>query len=46
VEGEQEVRQVVSTASHDSVTMPGGATDLVNEAVTSKITGHRPSRRL
>ena len=32
-------RQLVSTASYDPVTMASGATDLINEAATSKITG-------
>ncbi len=39
VQHEQQLAQLVSTASYDPVTMASGATDLINEAATSKITG-------
>ena len=39
VQHEQQLQQLVSTASYDPVTMASGATDLINEAATSKITG-------
>jgi iron uptake system component EfeO len=39
VENEQQLAQLVSSASYDPVTMASGATDLINEAATSKITG-------
>ncbi len=39
VQHEQQLAQLVTTASYDPVTMASGATDLINEAATSKITG-------
>jgi iron uptake system component EfeO len=39
VQNEQQLQQLVSTAAYDPVTMASGATDLINEAATSKITG-------
>jgi iron uptake system component EfeO len=39
VQHERQLGQLVSTASYDPVTMASGATDLINEAATSKITG-------
>jgi iron uptake system component EfeO len=39
VTNEQQLAQLVSTASYDPVTMASGATDLINEAATAKITG-------
>ena len=39
VTNEQQLQQLVSTASYDPVTMASGATDLINEAGTAKITG-------
>jgi iron uptake system component EfeO len=39
VSHQQQLQQLVSTASYDPVTMASGATDLINEAATSKITG-------
>ncbi|HVX21826.1 MAG TPA: iron uptake system protein EfeO [Acidimicrobiales bacterium] len=39
VKNEQDLAQLVTTASYDPVTMASGATDLINEAATSKITG-------
>lgn len=39
VQHEQQLQQLVGTASYDPVTMASGATDLINEAATSKITG-------
>jgi iron uptake system component EfeO len=39
VQHEQQLVQLVSTASYDPVTMASGATDLINEAATSKING-------
>jgi iron uptake system component EfeO len=36
---EQQLATLVSTASYDPVTMASGATDLIDEAATSKITG-------
>jgi iron uptake system component EfeO len=39
VQHEQQLQTLVSTASYDPVTMASGATDLINEAATSKITG-------
>ena len=38
-QNEQKLLQLVSTATYDPVTMASGATDLVNEAATSKISG-------
>ena len=38
-QNQQQLQQLVSTASYDPVTMASGATDLINEAATSKITG-------
>jgi iron uptake system component EfeO len=39
VTNEQQLQQLVSTASYNAVTMASGATDLINEAGTAKITG-------
>ena len=39
VTNEQRLQQLVSTASYNAVTMASGATDLINEAATAKITG-------
>ncbi len=39
VANEQQLQSLVATASYDPVTMATGATDLINEAATSKITG-------
>jgi iron uptake system component EfeO len=39
VANEQRLQQLVSTASYNAVTMSSGATDLINEAATAKITG-------
>ncbi len=39
VQHEQQLAQLVSTASYDPVTMASGATDLINEAASSKING-------
>jgi iron uptake system component EfeO len=39
VTNEQQLQQLVSTASYDPITMASGATDLINEAATAKITG-------
>jgi iron uptake system component EfeO len=39
VANEQQLQQLVSTASYNAVTMASGATDLINEAGTAKITG-------
>ncbi len=39
VQHEQQLQQLAATASYDPVTMAVGATDLINEAATSKITG-------
>jgi iron uptake system component EfeO len=39
VTNEQQLQQLVATASYNAVTMASGATDLINEAATSKITG-------
>jgi iron uptake system component EfeO len=39
VANEQQLQSLVATASYDPVTMASGATDLINEAATSKITG-------
>jgi high-affinity iron transporter len=39
VTNEQQLQQLVDAASYDPVTMASGATDLINEAATSKITG-------
>ena len=39
VTNEQQLQKLVSTASYDAVTMASGATDLINEAGTAKITG-------
>jgi iron uptake system component EfeO len=39
VTNEQQLQNLVATASYDPVTMATGATDLINEAATSKITG-------
>ena len=39
VSNEQQLQKLVSTASYNPVTMASGATDLINEAATSKITG-------
>jgi iron uptake system component EfeO len=39
VQHEEQLQQLVSTATYDPVTMASGATDLINEAATSKITG-------
>jgi iron uptake system component EfeO len=39
VQNQQQLQQLVATASYDPVTMASGATDLINEAATSKITG-------
>jgi iron uptake system component EfeO len=36
---QQQLQQLVSAASYDPVTMASGATDLINEAATSKIDG-------
>ena len=36
---EQQLQTLVSTASYNAVTMASGATDLINEAGTAKITG-------
>jgi iron uptake system component EfeO len=39
VSHEQDLQKLIATASFDPVTMASGATDLINEAGTSKITG-------
>jgi iron uptake system component EfeO len=39
VANEQQLQTLVSTASYNAVTMASGATDLINEAGTAKITG-------
>jgi iron uptake system component EfeO len=39
VTNEQQLQSLVATASYDPVTMASGATDLINEAATAKITG-------
>jgi iron uptake system component EfeO len=39
VTNEQQLQTLVSTASYNAVTMASGATDLINEAGTAKITG-------
>jgi iron uptake system component EfeO len=39
VTNEQQLQKLVATASYNPVTMASGATDLINEAATSKITG-------
>jgi iron uptake system component EfeO len=39
VTNEQQLQSLVSTANYNAVTMASGATDLVNEAGTAKITG-------
>jgi len=39
VQNEQKLATLVSNASYDPITMATGATDLINEAATSKITG-------
>jgi iron uptake system component EfeO len=39
VANEQQLQQLVSTASYNAVTMATGATDLINEAGTAKING-------
>jgi iron uptake system component EfeO len=39
VANEQELQKLVSTAQYNPTTMVSGATDLINEAATSKITG-------
>ncbi len=39
VSNEQDLQKLIATASFDPVTMASGATDLINEAGTSKITG-------
>jgi iron uptake system component EfeO len=39
VSNEQQLQQLVSTAGYNPVTMASGATDLINEAATAKITG-------
>ncbi len=39
VSNEQQLQQLVSTASYDPLTIASGATDLINEAATSKIDG-------
>jgi iron uptake system component EfeO len=39
VTNQQRLQQLVSTASYNAVTMASGATDLINEAATAKITG-------
>jgi iron uptake system component EfeO len=39
VQHEQQLQQLVSTATYDPVTMASGATDLINEAATAKISG-------
>jgi iron uptake system component EfeO len=39
VSNEQQLQTLVSTASYNAVTMASGATDLINEAGTAKITG-------
>jgi iron uptake system component EfeO len=39
VTNEQQLQGLVATASYDPVTTASGATDLINEAATSKITG-------
>jgi iron uptake system component EfeO len=39
VTNEQQLQTLVSTASYNAVTMATGATDLINEAGTAKITG-------
>ena len=39
VSNEQQLQRLVATASYDPVTMASGATDLINEAAASKITG-------
>src|SRR6185437_2185905 len=39
VQHEEQLAQLVATASYDPVTMASGATDLINEAATAKISG-------
>ena len=39
VTNEQQLQRLVATASYNPVTMASGATDLINEAATPKITG-------
>ncbi len=39
VQHEQQLQQLVATATYDPVTMASGATDLINEAATAKISG-------
>jgi iron uptake system component EfeO len=39
VKNQQQLQTLVSTASYDPVTMASGATDLINEAATAKISG-------
>jgi iron uptake system component EfeO len=39
VKNQQQLQTLVSPASYDPVTMASGATDLINEAATGKITG-------
>ena len=39
VSNEQQLQKLVATASYNPVTMASGATDLINEAATSKISG-------
>ena len=39
VSNEQQLQKLIATASFDPVTMASGATDLINEAATAKITG-------
>jgi iron uptake system component EfeO len=39
VSNEQQLQRLIATASFDPVTMASGATDLINEAATAKITG-------
>ena len=39
VSNEQQLQKLVASASYDPVTMASGATDLINEAATAKITG-------
>jgi iron uptake system component EfeO len=39
VGNQQQLQKLVATATYDPVTMASGATDLINEAATAKITG-------
>ncbi len=39
VSNQQQLQKLVATATYDPVTMASGATDLINEAATAKITG-------